>query len=694
MLRKTNYFLGKELNMKSRRVLTILLSMAIMLTFMPTMAFAAVPEDVDPDDGWTFHNFELVDTVDGINRYECTKDGCDAHFLQVADEFVPGPCEHVVDRNKNRMNLTAEEFADVVFEQYTEEEVGMTKAEFLEELMEEDFCYASVPICALCGKVMYENAVNKPHDDKNAVDCASEFECARCGQIVAKESTGEHNFEVINERKNVCGEFGEEGDEENGYHILDTKCTKCGFEDHVVESMIPDGEGGYKPASEAKNVKHFDPANPKGKPKTHKEEVVPATCTEDGLADVICDNCEQKIDEAVIKATGHSPYKVETPASCEERAKTEWFCANGCGDYQHDIEYHGKPLGHDYKVETVIPATCYQAGVAMISCTNDRCEHYNDVIFVTLDEAGETVVEPEDYEDTVGSDKDGLYFMGYNKELEGDKVKRIDPLEKSEHKWEACDEMIHDATCTEPALKAQKKCSICGDFDAHHAQEVGEPLGHELQTYTVAPTCGDRGFTYDTCTRCKQSVRNDEAADAAWVPTKILKGVEGVWAYDFEECVVAEGTPCQFEWVSENGEKVHKCKVCGAIDNSVPEEKVTPTPAPTPTPTPTPAPTPSPVVVKAENGLVAAANTVKAKSSKKKTIANYKAFVVSGATGAVTFAKTSGNSKIKVAADGKVTVKKGLKKGKTYKVYVNVTAAGDANTNAKTVPVLLKVKVK
>ena len=50
--------------------------------------------------------------------------------------------------------------------------------------------------------------------------------------------------------------------------------------------------------------------------------------------------------------------------------------------------------------------------------------------------------------------------------------------------------------------------------------------------------------------------------------------------------------------------------------------------------------------------------------------------------GAKTYVKKSGNKKITIAKKtGKVTVKKGLKKG-TYKVKVKVKAAGNANYNA------------
>ena len=56
-----------------------------------------------------------------------------------------------------------------------------------------------------------------------------------------------------------------------------------------------------------------------------------------------------------------------------------------------------------------------------------------------------------------------------------------------------------------------------------------------------------------------------------------------------------------------------------------------------------------------------------------------------------------GNAKVAVSKSGKVTVKKGLKKGKTYKVKVLVTAAGGKVKGVKYAPaiktVTLKVKV-
>lgn len=93
------------------------------------------------------------------------------------------------------------------------------------------------------------------------------------------------------------------------------------------------------------------------------------------------------------------------------------------------------------------------------------------------------------------------------------------------------------------------------------------------------------------------------------------------------------------------------------------------------------------------NPMKASGKTVKAKAKKKTVIKASKAFSVTGAKGKVTYTKVKGDKKISVASNGKVTVKKGLKKGKTYKVSVKIKAAGGNGYKAATKTVTLKVKI-
>ncbi len=102
-------------------------------------------------------------------------------------------------------------------------------------------------------------------------------------------------------------------------------------------------------------------------------------------------------------------------------------------------------------------------------------------------------------------------------------------------------------------------------------------------------------------------------------------------------------------------------------------------------------------IVKAKNPMVikTKAVTLKAKDVKKKnkTIKAAAAFAVTKNQGKVTYKKKSGDAKITIAANGTITVKKGLKKGK-YKFVVNVTAAGDANYNKITKAATVNITVK
>lgn len=94
---------------------------------------------------------------------------------------------------------------------------------------------------------------------------------------------------------------------------------------------------------------------------------------------------------------------------------------------------------------------------------------------------------------------------------------------------------------------------------------------------------------------------------------------------------------------------------------------------------------------------VTAKKALKAKRSSSKSFKISKAVKISGAVGKKTYAKVgkAGGKKIKVnSKTGKITVKKGLKKGKTYKLKVKVTAAGNGDVKAASRTVTVKIKIK
>ena len=100
-------------------------------------------------------------------------------------------------------------------------------------------------------------------------------------------------------------------------------------------------------------------------------------------------------------------------------------------------------------------------------------------------------------------------------------------------------------------------------------------------------------------------------------------------------------------------------------------------------------------VVQRNNPMTVKAKTVSASTKKNTTIKKAKAFTIKNAKGTVTFKKSSGDKKITInKKTGNITVKKGLKKGKTFKFKVKVTAKGNTTYKAKSKTVTVKIKVK
>ena len=99
-------------------------------------------------------------------------------------------------------------------------------------------------------------------------------------------------------------------------------------------------------------------------------------------------------------------------------------------------------------------------------------------------------------------------------------------------------------------------------------------------------------------------------------------------------------------------------------------------------------------VKKLNNPMKVTAKPVTAKAKKTTTFSKTKYAKVTKAVGKVTYKKVSGDKKVTVSKSGKMTVKKGLKKGKTYTVKVKVTASGSSKYYAGSKTIKVKIKVK
>ena len=195
-------------------------------------------------------------------------------------------------------------------------------------------------------------------------------------------------------------------------------------------------------------------------------------------------------------------------------------------------------------------------------------------------------------------------------------------------------------------------CTECGTTKTEPVAKVA----HSYETKITQPTCTAKGYTTYTCLECGNTYVSD------YVNAK-------------EHTVVVDAA-VPATYTSEGKTEGKHCSVCGTV--LVAQQTVA-------------------KLAKKDNTLSVKAKkpTVKLAKLKKKnqTIAAKKAVTVSGAQGKVTFKKAKGNKKITVAKNGKITVKKGLKKGK-YKIRITVNAAGNNEYNpaSKTVTVTVIVK--
>jgi len=181
-----------------------------------------------------------------------------------------------------------------------------------------------------------------------------------------------------------------------------------------------------------------------------------------------------------------------------------------------------------------------------------------------------------------------------------------------------------------------------------------EPHTHSYASTVTAPTCTEQGYTTHTC-ECGDSYV-DTYVDALGHKSD-------------------KGTVTKKATYTATGVKTYKCTVCGEV---IKTETIAKLPKKANT-----------LVAKGKTATVKFANLKK----KNQTVTQKNAFVVSKAQGKVTYKKASGNAKITVSSAGKLTVKKGLKKG-TYKIKVKVTAAGNTTYKAVTKTVTVTIKVK
>jgi hypothetical protein len=739
--------------MKSKKVLTILLALAIMVTFMPTMAFAATTPVTGShsNDDVLFANLDSVDVdTEGLkvlvaptcDKYGAGELTCDIEINGEACGAVRtvkiNPLNH--QEAGDRVRLKADQIMDLMGFTDLDKEIWHGN--------NPEKCEGYVTLCKECGQPIYKRSATSrtwrllsgsrdwtshvewtAHTEPTTglAKCDKYFTCTVCNYEYSEDAdhnantykaTGGHLEGALHTEdvyKHVIK--NKDGEDEKRVKVTKTYCEECGF----VEYSDPVAQKYDKPKNEWKNEGNLKDFNHS---KTTRVVTTAATCMNPGEYEDVCDDCGYVVTTGTIEKT---PHVYETKIYDDGTYYwTGQFCAY-CGVR--------KPGTEDTRIDFV-PNDVKSLSYSEIAPAN--CEQGSFVLatYKVNDTEYKTVMSDEDVLNDATIVKVGDKY--YDSYVDGEgATKRVEVpfTEALKHDFGQIVKFA-EATCTEAAVEA-KVCSKCNKVDHATVQHVGQPLGHDITTVTVAATCGAEGYSYNTCGRCKLFVSKDGKKTYEADELELAK-------FDKVAPVVSLGTPCQFEWgdLDENTE-AEICKVCGAVKAGTETPKTEEKKAQEAREAAKPVIGAAADITndaanykassikaieeakknldtaiyagsadqirqataelqaavdaaakKDANTMTAKGKTVKANARKTTKFSAKKAFTVKNAKGKVTYKKKSGNSKVKVASNGKVTVKKGLKKGKTYKVKVTVKAAGNGDYLAKTKTVTLKVKVK
>ena len=381
--------------------------------------------------------------------------------------------------------------------------------------------------------------------------------------------------------------------------------------------------------------------------------IIKPTCNMQGKNQVLCSNCEKLISQTIIPATGHSMVieEAEIPPTCTTDGKTESGYCSKC-DYVLQAEVI-PAKGHTPAKDVAISPTLISTGLT----EGSHCSVCGEVLVaqevvpalipegasvavngdkavITLSD-GSTITVPKDTKETV-KNADGTYTVTLN---DGSSVTvssntEITKTADGQINVKATD---NDKTTT---VTVPSGSSVVKSGDSYTVTVIN---GTEVIEKTVA------------------------AGETVVIDKSGSMSCNGNHKWDNGAITIAPS------YVAD-GVKTYTCTVCGnqKIEKLAKLQKKANT-----------------LSVKAKKPSVKFAKLKK----KKQSLALKKWATVSNAKGAVSFKKTKGNKKITVAKNGKITLKKGLKKG-TYKIKIQVTAAGNTEYNASVKTVTVKIKVK
>ena len=527
--------------MKSKRFLTILLSLAIMLTFMPTMAFAAEATSAGHDYGTTL---EAVDaTFPGLKvlvEPTCTEQGVGEIYCTL--DMNGEKCGAVKTVKINSLGHKGGK------------QVKMTVAEIMDYFKLSDaakeayvsahptWCEKYVYVCDQCGALVYNpggsnwyaySSINdildigsnpwvKHVEPTGLPACAETYTCAECGATdVPRTPTAPHDWATTTENKH-------QRTGHTSYVELETKtCTKCGKVEtsttiHGNPNSITHGstidvvEPSLTPCVSPGNTIHHV-CSVCGVEISHDTEIVPHT---------------YQTTLPYDKGDGYMYVKDQCVVCGADKAGSE-----------HKVGY-APAAGDTVTYDAASAANCEQ-GSFILQTTTTASGVVTRTVFSDTDVKASSLFEK------VG---DKWYVKATKAEL---------PFaEATKHDFEAMSN-VAAPTCTQAGFDA-RVCKRCGKIDHASIKTTEKALGHAVEEVVVPATCGEYGYSYKLCTRCN----NYLSQDGKTVLGKDAAALEAA-KYSTTQPVVKLGEKCQYEWKTLEeatpfalGTRAKVCKVC------------------------------------------------------------------------------------------------------------------------------------
>ena len=233
------------------------------------------------------------------------------------------------------------------------------------------------------------------------------------------------------------------------------------------------------------------------------ENVVPATCTEDGSYDEVtyCSECGQEVSriDHSIPCLGHTPGEAvienDVASTCDEQGHYDEvvYCSVCNAEISRETKYH-EYFWHDYSIEQIIKEpTCTEKGIKRVICSHDP-SHYNDEEIPALGHKTSAYC-------TYDENGHFHYCTVCGAEIEGTRQAHdyyIDSKPK---------------TCTEDGYR-REVCRICGYVSTSSYEII--PASHSGIGYDwkVERTCTQDGLYDLYCPECGDIIEHDVVVPA------------------------------------------------------------------------------------------------------------------------------------------------------------------------------------